>query len=327
VVATPLVPVVVGFAALVALVVASRVAVERLLGLATHFDVPDALVGLFVLSIGTSLPEIGTHVIASAGILSGALDYEVASATVLGGNMGSSTIQQLLFVALFLVAVGRVSVAGDFARRGVVPMIGALSLTLVLAVDGTLGRLDGVVLLGAFVAYAAYSFSRRERSQALPQATSAGVAVDAAAAVGSLIVILVAAFFVLSSVETLVARLAFGGSMIGLITIGIASALPELSTVLESIRRQTPNLVLGTLVGSNVVNPLVGIGLGSVVSTYAVPEAVVLWDLPFKIVAGVGFLAALYLGPDDTLDRRTGAGLFVLYFVYVAGRLVLFPGQ
>jgi len=50
--AAPLVPVVVGFVALVALVVASRIVVERLLALATHFDVPDALVGLFVLFQG-----------------------------------------------------------------------------------------------------------------------------------------------------------------------------------------------------------------------------------------------------------------------------------
>jgi cation:H+ antiporter len=326
-VAAPLVPLAVGFVALVALVVASRVVVERLLALATHFDVPDALVGLFVLSIGTSLPEIGTHVIASSGILAGRLDYAVTSATVLGGNMGSSTTQQLLLVALFLVGVGQVTVARDFARNAVLPMIGALALTLVVAVDGTLGRLDGLVLLSAFAAYAIYSFARRERSQALPQSTSAGVLTDTVVAFGGLVVILVAAFLVLSTVEIVVARLAFGGSMLGLITIGIAAALPELSTVLESIRRQTPNLALGTLIGSNVVNPLVGIGLGSAISTYAVPEAFVLWDLPFKILAGVGFLAVLYWGPNNQLDRRTGAALLILYFVYLVGRLVLFPGQ
>jgi cation:H+ antiporter len=325
--AAPLVPIAVGFLALVALVVASGVVVERLLALATHFEVPDALVGLFVLSIGTSLPEIGTHVIASTGILAGRLDYAVTSATVIGGNMGSSTTQQLLLVALFLVSVGHVTVASDFARNGVLPMIGALVLTLAVAADGTLGRLDGAVLLLAFAAYAVYSFARRERSQALPESESAGALVDSVVAAGGLLVVLVAAFVVLSTVELVVTRLAFGGSMLGLVTIGIASALPELSTVLESIRRQTPNLALGTLVGSNVVNPLVGIGLGSAISTYAVPDALLLWDLPFKIVAGVGFLAVLYWGPNNELDRRTGAALLILYFVYLVGRLVLFPGE
>jgi cation:H+ antiporter len=114
--------------------------------------------------------------------------------------------------------------------------------------------------------------------------------------------------------------------MAGVVTIGLASALPELSTVLESVRRKAPNVAVGTLVGSNVVNPLVAVGLGGVVSTYRVPPAVVWWDLPFKLVAGVAFLAWVTRS-GGRVRRRDGIALVVAYFVYVVGRLLLYPGQ
>lgn len=329
-VAAPLVPVAVGTLALATLVLGSRLTVERLLALSRHYDVPEALVGLFILSIGTSLPEIGTQVIASVGILSGQLDYAVTSATVLGGNMGSSTTQQLLLVGLFLFGVGKVTVAPDFNRTALAPMVAALGLTLAVAWDGTLGRLDGVVLLAAFVVYAAVSFTQRERPPVLPETTptESGLPVvrDAALAVAGLLLVLVSAFVVLATVEVLVDSLQLGGSMIGVVTIGLASSLPELSTVVESVRRTTPNLALGTLIGSNVVNPLVGIGLGSVLSTYAAPTVFVNWDLPFKIALGLAFLGYVQYR-DGHLDRRVGLVFFGAYFVYIVGRLVLFPGQ
>jgi cation:H+ antiporter len=126
-------------------------------------------------------------------------------------------------------------------------------------------------------------------------------------------------------VDDVVAGVLLGGSMVGVLTSGIAASFPELGTVLDGIRRKTPIVAVGTLIGSNVVNPLVGIGLGGVISTYAVPQAVV-WDLPFKLVAVLLFVAYVrYNG--ETPTRRAGVYLIAAYFVYTVGRMLLFPGQ
>jgi cation:H+ antiporter len=113
------------------------------------------------------------------------------------------------------------------------------------------------------------------------------------------------------------------------VTLGLAAALPELSTVVDALRRRAPNVAVGTLVGSNVVNPLLAVGLGGVVSTYRVPAPVIWLDLPVKLVAGVGLLAVAFLAGarDGTLRRRDGAALVAAYFAFVAARLVLFGGQ
>lgn len=317
----------VGVVALYTLITAAGTVVDRSLALAQHYQVPDVLIGMTVLAIGTSLPEVSSHVIASLGIVSGTLDREIGSALVLGGNMGSSTLQQTLLLGLLVVGYGRIQFTRSFERASYVPMVLALGLTLAVAADGTVSRLDGVVLLLAYAAYLYYSYHRRERAPSLPEATSTDVRRDALVAAGGLVLLLLAATLLMAVAELVVETLALGGSMIGVVTLGMAAALPELSTVLDAIRRRAPFLALGTLVGSNVVNPLLGIGLGAAISGYAVPQPVIVWDLPFKLVVGVGLLVVVRYRTDGHLTRRTGAWLVGLYFVFISVRLLLFPAQ
>lgn len=287
---------------------------------------PDVLVGLTVVAVGTSLPELAAHVTASVGILSGALDYRVGSAVVLGGNMGSSTTQQLLLFGVLLLGYGRIELSPRTLRDAFVPMVLGLLLALGIAWDGTVSRPDGAVLLVAFGAYLAYSYVRRDETVAVVGGDpSENVGRDAAVAAVMLVLVLASASVILAVVQDVTARVLLGGSIIGVLTLGVASSFPELSTVLDAIRRGTPVIAIGTLLGSNVVNPLVGFGLGGAVSTYYVPTVVV-WDLPFKTVTAVGLLVYLrYRG--GVLPRRGGVPLIELYFVYIAGRLLLFPGQ
>ena len=306
------------------LVTAAERAVSSSLTVARHFDVPDVLVGMTVLALGTSLPELGSNVVASVGIAAGSLDYEVTSAVVVGGNVGSATVQQFLLVGVLVLGYGRIDVTDTFLRGSYVPMVAALALTLALAWDGTLTRVDGAVLLLAYVAYFAYSYRTRERQIALPAGESGSVRREAVVAAGALVLVLASASLLLWVIGTVVAALDLGGSMVGVLTIGVAAALPELSAVLDAVRRQTPTVALGVLVGSNLVNPLVGLGLGAAISGYHVPDPVVFWDFPVKLVVAVALLAYLRVGPDRALTRREGSYLLVAYLVYLSGRLLVF---
>lgn len=311
----------VGAVALYTLVTAASRAIDRLLALAEYYDVPDVLVGMTVLALGTSLPELASHVIASAGILSGVLDFRVTSAVVLGGNTGSSSVQQFLLVGVLLVGYGSIRLSPRFLRESYLPMLGAIAVTLLVAWDGLVGRLDGLILVGLYLVYVAVTVTRRERTQSLREAPSTNPRWDALVATGLLVLVLLAATLMLSVVEVVVDSLALGGSMVGVITIGVAASLPELTAVMDAIRRRSPNVALGALVGSNIVNPLVGIGLGGAMSTYYVPPAVVLWDLPFKLLAGVGILAWAVLVRKGEFTRTEGG------YLLGVGRLLLFPGQ
>lgn len=317
----------IGAVALYTLVTAASRAIDRLLALAEYYDVDEVLVGMTILALGTSLPELAAHVIASLGILSGVLDYQVTSAVVIGGNTGSSAVQQFLLVGVLLVGYGSLRLTPSFVRQSYLPMLGAIAATLVVAWDGTIGRLDGLVLLGLYVVYVALRITRRERTPSLREPPSANPRWDAISATVLLVLVILSATLLLSVIELVVDSLALGGSMVGVVTLGVAAALPELTTVMDAIRRRSPNIALGTLIGSNIVNPLVGIGLGGALSTYHVPTAVVLWDLPIKLVGGAGLLGVALYWRDGSFTRTEAASMLGLYFVFVVGRLLLFPAQ
>ncbi|WP_132060866.1 sodium:calcium antiporter [Halorussus amylolyticus] len=317
----------IGAVALYTLVTAASRAIDRLLALAEYYDVDEVLVGMTILALGTSLPELSSHLIASLGILSGVLDYQATSAVVIGGNTGSSTVQQLLLVGVLLIGYGSLDLTETFVRESYLPMLGVFVVTMVLAWDGNISRLDGLLLLALYLVYVGVSVTRRERTQALREPPSTDPRRDAIVAVGLLTLVLLSASLMLSSIEVVVDMLSLGGSMVGIVTIGVAAALPELTAVMDAIRRRSPNVALGTLIGSNIVNPLVGIGLGGAISTYYIPPAVVLWDLPFKLVTGAGLLGWTLYVKNGELTRTEGGYLLGLYFVFVVGRLLLFPGQ
>jgi cation:H+ antiporter len=80
---------------------------------------------------------------------------------------------------------------------------------------------------------------------------------------------------------------------------------------------------LGTLIGSNITNPLVAIGGGAIISTYWVPRPLVLWDLPWETVTGAILWMILWFSKGK-IGKKGAIYLTVLYFVYVTLRMTFF---
>ncbi|MCJ7450310.1 MAG: sodium:calcium antiporter [Candidatus Nanohaloarchaeota archaeon QJJ-9] len=307
-----------------ALVYGAEKAVDKMEGIAAYLGIPDVLIAMSVISIGTSLPELASHIIASTGILTGSLSYEVASAAVLGGNIGSDVIQQTLVIGVVVIGVGGLQFKKSFLKKDYLPMIGTTLMTMILAWDGVLSRIDGLVLFGSFVTYMAYLYySKHERlnHEATP---SQNIKLDSLIGVTALSVVLVSAHIILDTTSLLIDKIGLGGSAIGVITIGLAAALPELFTAIEGLRQDAEGISLGTLIGSNITNPLLGIGLGSIMSTYWVPRPLVLWDLPMETVTAALLLAYLLFVSDRKLGWKGGVYLICLYVFYLVIRFGFF---
>jgi cation:H+ antiporter len=287
-----------------------------------------------VASLATSIPEITAHLTASAGILSGGLDYKVASAIVLGANIGSDVVQQTLIMGLVVMVAGSLYFRRYFMWKSLLPMILVALVCIVLGLNGVYSRLDGLILFSLFVAYTYYLYADERKfhdptkasaeEQDAPELTSRADALRAGAlALGSMVVTVLAAQVVLGTTEVVVTVTGIGGSLIGVVTLGVASALPELTTALAGARKNAHGISLGTLVGSNITNPLVAIGLGAMVSTYVLPRPFMVWDLPWQAGAGAVLWALLWFR-KGRLTRMSAIYLIVLYVVYILGRAIFF---
>lgn len=327
----------IGLVAIAILVFSADVAVRKLTGLAGYFRLSTAFMGATVLSITTSIPEIASHLTASVGILSGHLDYRIGSSVVLGANIGSDVVQQTLIMAIVVLFAGVLRFRRYFLWKVMGPMIGTTIMCIILGWDRTYSRWDGLILFGTFIAYMIYlyfderkyyrpedhGFSETGEPPAGVPRTGWEALRDAAIALVCLAVTVGGAVIVLNLTEIVVKRTGIGGSLIGVVTLGVASALPEFITAVSGIRQGDQGIPLGTLVGSNITNPLVAIGGGALVSTYWVPGPLVFWDLPWETVTGAILWAILWFN-KGRLGRWGAVYLIALYFAYVSLRWVFF---
>ena len=319
------------------LVVSANLSVKKLIGVAAYFNLSSTFMGMTVVSLATSIPEITSHFTASAKILSGSLDFRIGSSIVLGSNIGSDVFQQTFILGLVVLLTGTMHFRRYFMWKSMVPMIAASALCIVLGLDRVYSRWDGLILFGTFILYSLYLFfderkffqaednvhMSEEISDSIP-ITKKQVLLDSLISVLLLIVTVLAASQVLRATEIIVNRTNISGSLLGVVTLGLASAMPELSTALAGVRHKVFGISLGTLIGSNITTPLVGIGLGALVSTYAVPRPLLLWDLPWATLTGI-LLWIILWARKGKLGKVEGFYLMAMYFVFVVLRAVLFP--
>ena len=324
-----------GLVAMAFLVLSADLAVKKLIGLAAYFKLSTTFMGMTVFSLATSIPEITAHLTASVGILRGTLDYGVGSAIVLGANIGSDVVQQTLIMGIVVFMAGGLYFRRYFLFKSLGPMIGSTIMCIILGWDRTYSRFDGLILFGTFLIYTYYlyvderkHFRAEDNVPALEQ--GAGVpesgmqaARDGLIAIGAWGVTVLSAQIVLTITERLVAVTGIGGSLIGVVTLGVASALPEFTTAISGVRNKEHGISLGTLVGSNVTNPLVAIGGGALVSTYRVPGPLMLWDLPWETITGAVLWAILWI-TKGRLNRVGAIYLMVLYVLYITLRAMFF---
>ncbi len=326
-----------GLVGIALLVLSANKAVEKLTGVAAFFKISTTFMGVTVVSLATSIPEIAAHLTASVGILQGTLDYEISSSVVLGANIGSDVVQQTLIMGIVILVAGTLHFRRYFLWKTMLPMIITTLMCMILGWDGVYSRLDGAILFGSFIVYTYYLYAdERKHYKAednVPTAdeeTAEGIPTtgkeatrDLLIALGALGVTIFSAMIVLQLTEVIVVRTGIGGSLIGVLTLGVASALPELTAALAGIRNGDAGIPLGTLVGSNITNPLVAIGGGALVSTYWVPRPLVMWDLPWETLTGALLWAILWFNGGKA-GKKTAFYLIGLYFVYVISRSVFF---
>jgi cation:H+ antiporter len=328
--------IVLGLVAMAILVLSSDQAVKRFVGLANYVHLSTTFMGMTVVSLATSLPEISAHLTASVGILRGTLDREIASAVVLGANIGSDVIQQTFILGVVVFIAGSLYFRRYFMYKSVIPMIGTTVMCIVLGLDREYSRLDGLILFGTFIAYTYYLYrdeckhfkepgAAAEKQADAPQ-TGREALWWAFLAVAAMAFTVLSAQIVLHVTEFVVRATGIGGSLIGVVTLGVASALPEFTTAISGVRNKEHGIPLGTLIGSNITNPLVAIGGGALVSTYWVPRPLVVWDLAWETLTGIILFALAWFGKGK-LGRREAIYLMVMYFVYLILRATFFSSD
>lgn len=305
---------------LVLLVIGAQALVRGAARLAHWVGISPLVIGLTVVAFGTSSPELAVSLQAAAA---GQADLAL-------GNVVGSNICNVLFILGASAAIAPLVVARQVIRQEVPVMVAVSLLAFALALDGRIGRADGVLLTGLLIAYTTFlvyqSRRRGERGDAhlhdaapdRSRGWQGHPAVQLLLIVAGLGALVLGATLLVDAAVRFARLLGVSELVIGLTIVAAGTSLPEAATsVVAALRGQT-DLAVGNAVGSNVFNILGVLGLASAVSPtgIAVAPAMLAFDLPVMIAVAFACLPIFF---TNNLISRWEGGLFLaLYGAYMA---------
>jgi len=302
---------------LILLAIGAELLVRAAAALARRGGLSPLVVGLTVVSIGTSMPELVVS-----------LDAAIQNKEAIGiGNIVGSNISNIALILGLAALVRPMDVEAQVVRLDV-PILVAVSLLLVvLVMDGGLGGLDGGILTVGVVGYLGFTVWSARKTSAPIQDEVADLLPAQASLLRDLGFMIVGVGGLVLGADLLVegavriARLyEVPQLVVGLTVVAVGTSLPELATSLSAAYRGKGTIAIGNAIGSCILNILGILGLTAVV----VPlSTAALSSVELVLMVGLAVLVLPLLRSDYTLSRAEGAGLLALYLGYM---VFLFTG-
>lgn len=308
-------------AGLVGLWIGTKMLINGALGIAKRFNLSHSFVGVAILAVGTDLPEVFITVKASILQLSG-----IESSGIITGNAIGSSVSQITFILGTAGLLLNFTMARNDLRRDGIALLSSIILLIIFGLDGTINRIEGIVLLLTYVIY--YVFLLRNRTvngdDTYDDKNYSGITLALFLLVGFSVLIF-SSHLVVENAMALAEKWGVAQSFIGIVIIGLGTSLPELAVSIGAALRKSPGMSVGNIIGSNIFDGFIPIGLGATISTTTLEGNLLKFDLP--VLFGVTFLVLIFLTTKRGISKREGIVLLIMYVLYIAAKIFFFNGQ
>lgn len=278
--------------------------------LALSLGISATVVAMTVVAIGTSLPELLVSVSAAR---------QGNSALAFGNIIGSNIANIGLIMGLSTV-IAPMLIDKKILRRELPLLMVATIGTFLLALDGQLSRLDGALLLTGFATFLGLSLMRarsdrrEDRANGAPQRVSIRRRRELIRLLISLILLAVGAEWTVNGSTAIALSLGISEFVIGLTLVAVGTSLPELASSVAAASRKHTDIVIGNIVGSNIINLLLILGVTAVIKDIPMSTEAIRFEFPaligFSLALGVFFL-------DARMRRWEGVALLVAYAAFL----------
>lgn len=294
--------------------------IEGAIEVARHLKAPPILIGIVIVGIGTTAPELAVSVTAA---LEG--NPEVALGNAIGSVIYDDGIA-LPLAALFAPAA--ILVDRTVLRSAAIFLIAVDLLAYYLAFDGTLGRGEGALLVLFFVAYLIYTYWEQKRSGSREALEDDGEArswpVVLVLFTGGLAGVLVSSDWIVAATPVVATALGVPNVIIGLVMVALGTSIPEIATCIIAARKGQGSLAVGNILGADILNICWIAGASAIVNPLTVEREVINFMFPSMIVIVLTMLGLMRMGHQ--LTRWKGVVLMVMCAIYLVALFAVNPG-
>ncbi len=285
-------------------------------GLARRAGISDMVIGLTVVALGTSLPELTINLLAS---LQGA-------SSITMGNVVGSNITNILLILGIAAIINPLMIGRDFVRKEIPLNFLATGILLAMVMDPLLdgssgpllSRSEGLVLVITFAGYVYFLAAFLDRNHSGADTPGMPVSKALLHVIIGVPALIAGSRMVVSSGIHLSELLGISQAFVGLFFIAVGTSLPELITSAVAAYRGKPDMALGNVAGSNLFNISLVLGSSALIHPIPVPP-LIYRDLIFLIIATLALLLAYRTGPGRSISRGEGilfVSIYVAYMLY-----------
>jgi cation:H+ antiporter len=301
---------------IVYLVLGGDLLVRGALGLARHTSISPFVIGLTIVALGTSAPELVISVYAA---LSGYTDVAL-------GNVVGSNIANILLVLGAPALISTIVVDAPELKHQSFFMIAVTLLFVGLSMDGTLSSFEGLLLLGLLIAamLTMYLFKieapgtdeiddadQLQRVLGLPFKLLAAIAF----VVAGMILLPLGANLTVEGAVSIARALEIPDVVIASTIIAIGTSLPELSTTIIAAFHRSSDIAIGNVIGSNVLNILLVLGAAAALAPLPVPHSLI--ELDFWVMVAVALMLLIFVVNRWQIGRFAGCFMLIAYIAYI----------
>ena len=275
--------------------------------LARRMNVPEMIIGLTIVAAGTSAPELFVSLVSA---LKGTPDLAV------GNVVGSNTMNSMLIVGCAAMVAPMV-ISKSTVKRDIPCSVLASILLLLIALDSFLGRIDGIILLLGFAAFMTYTLLQAKQGQTEPVAEISQQQNPWKSAwfvVAGLVELVIGSNAFVDHASNMALSLEISEGVVGLTVVAGGTSLPELATSVVAARKGQSAIAIGNVIGSNVFNILLILGLTATISPLQI-EGVSTIDMAVMLLSVT--LVWFFSRTRYTVERWEGALLVIGYLAYL----------
>lgn len=280
--------------------------IEGAAGIASRFGIPQMVIGLTIVAMGTSAPEAAVSI---SSALAGNADITI-------GNIVGSNIMNVLLILGVTASIKALALEKATKYIEIPFMIAVTVLLYVLGLDGSVGMVDGMILWGGFLLYNYYCYRaaiQADNADADDEYGFSGMQ-TLLWLVGGMGLIIAGSKVSVEAAVAMARILGVSERIIGLTIVALGTSLPELFASVTAALKGNPGLAIGNIVGSNIFNILFVVGTSALV--VEVPFAK---EFMFDMYAAIATAVLLWLCilPKQRLERWAGVLMLAAYGLYL----------
>ena len=275
--------------------------------IAQKFRISNLVIGMTIVAYGTSTPELAAS-IAAAG---------EHSAIILGNIIGSNIANVGMVIGIAAI-LAPLAIHKSVLRKEIPIMLGVSVLLILISIDGELSHYDGILLLVGLGVFGYYTFKdaikKRQENKENPPQGGNNVYLKSIGLIGLGIGLLyIGAILTVDNAVVLAKEFGLSEKIIGLTVIAIGTSLPELITSIIAIRKGHSDIGVGNIIGSNIYNILMIMGVGAALGGVMISSDVYI-DYAIMILFSLSLLIGLKTG---VINKTMGVCLTIGYVAYL----------